>query len=202
MFKRRQTASGELRRLVDGGGSSGDIAALMNGLDGRQRVAEALSIGGRRQSKLYDELTDAEPLSMEDIVPAGAPPCATIVYEGRNSMPIFDRFQKRFARLRDGDLIGHNHQFWSPLTGPGYFVVRPASQGAAVPDEPYFDYTLAPAEEPTGWPGYRPNEWGFSYVVYAKMHDFMRRVADEVMIGKAYKRGKPAGYHFILARAD
>ena len=202
MFHPRQRASGALRRLVDAGSSSADIADLLNGFDGPQRVLEAMSIGGSRQGRLYDALADAEPLALDDIVPEQAPPSATIMYQGRNSMPLFDRFQKRFARLPSGTIVGYNHQLWSPLTGPGYFQVKPASDQAAVRGEPYFDYTAAPGYQPTGWPAYRPNEWGFSLVVYAHMHDYMRRVADGVMIGKAYKRGKPAGQYFILARAD
>ncbi|MBW2526207.1 MAG: hypothetical protein JRI23_18650, partial [Deltaproteobacteria bacterium] len=155
----------------------------------------------RRQELLYEALADAPPLELDEIVPADAPPSATFMYCGRNSMPMFDRFQKRFARRRDGGIVGYNHQFWSPLTGPGYFVVKPADPSADVAGEPYFDYTEAPGYEPTGWPTYRPNEWGFSFVVYAKMKDYMRRVADGVMIGRAYRRGRPAGQYFILARA-
>lgn len=202
MFNLRRSASGQLRRLVDSGAGSAEIADFLTGLSGRQRVAEAMSIGGKRQGRLYDALADAEPVTLDDIVPPDAPPSATIFYEGRNSMPLFDRFQKRFQRSTDGSIIGYNHQLWSPLTGPGYFVVKPASPDADVPGEPYFDYTIAPDREPTGWPAYRRNEWGFSLVVYAHMQDYMRRVADGTLVGKAYKRGKPAGYYFILARAD
>ena len=50
---------------------------------------------------------------------------------GKNSMPMFTLFEKRFYRPEGQDpnapreLCGANFQRISPLTGPGYFVVTP-----------------------------------------------------------------------------
>jgi hypothetical protein len=118
-------------------------------------------------------------------------------------MPTFNRFQKRLARVEQGGrVIGYNHQLWSLVTGPGYFVLKPPSGSADVPSEPYFDYTEPPGYEPTGWPRYRPNEWGLSLIVFARMKDYLRRVAKGVVVGKAFRNGAPRGQYFVLARAD
>jgi hypothetical protein len=191
-----------LGRLLDAGATAAELAEYLDGLPGRERVVAALAVTGSGIGRLYDAVAAAPPLALEQIVAADAAPSATFIYEGRNSLPSFNRFQKRFARSPAGRLIGHNHQTWSPLTGPGYFVVSAPNAREVVPDEPFFDYTVAPEHEPTGWPRYRPNEWGPSRLVFAGMKDFVRQVARGVIVGRAFKGGAAIGQYFTLARAD
>jgi hypothetical protein len=194
--------SGRLRQLLHGGASAAEIAQQLDALRGAERVAEALSLGGRWVRRLYDAAAAAQPLGVDELVPPTAPASATFIYEGRNSLPLFSRFQKRLARVEDGRVIGHNDQTWSVVTGPGYFVLKPPSGSADVPGEPYFDYGEPPGYEPTGWPRYRPNEWGPSLFVFARMKDYLRPVARGVVVGKAFRNGAPLGQYFVLARAD
>ena len=60
----------------------------------------------------------------------------------------------------------------------------------------------APARTiPSGWPAFKPNTAGVSILVYQGMKDYMRGVAENVVVGKAYKGGKSAGAYFLLARS-
>ena len=125
----------------------------------------------------------------------------TVIFEGRNSLPAFTSFQKRFARMGDM-IVGYNHQTMSFITGPGIFVVREAHEGSDVPEELYFDYTAIPERIPSGFPAFKRNDSGLSNLVYANMKDYMRAVCTGVMVGAAYKKGKPEDAFFVLARAE
>ncbi len=189
-----------LAQAVDGGASREAIASFMNGLSPRKRVDEALSITGKRQAKLFEAVADGPALTVQDFVPDDVTLGRTIIFEGRNSLPMFTRFQKRFARVESGQVVGYNHQTWAAVTGPGFFVVKEGEPGARVLKELYLDYTEVPREVPSGWPPFKPNEAGLSLLVYANMKDYMRQIADNVVIGAAYKRGKGQNQTFILAR--
>lgn len=202
MIQQMPSRPGALPRLLADRASAAEIAEHLDSLSGTRRVAEAIALQGKQVGHLYDAVGGSEPLTVEDFVPPDASTHATFIFEGRNSAPAFSRFQKRFARLPDGLVIGHNEQLWSFLSGPGYFVLRPPAADAPAPDELYFDYTSPPGRAPTGWPRYRPNTWGPSLLIYGHMKDYMRRVARGVVVGKAYKHDAFAGFYFLLARAD
>ncbi len=197
-----ETGQTNLRSLLRRGARGSDIAAYLDGLPASGRLAECMSVTGRGVRHLYEAVGDNPPLGLEDVVPADCPEATAIIYEGRNSLPTFSRFQKRFARLGSGEVIGYNHQLWSFVTGPGYFVVKPPSPDADVPEELWFDYIAVPAEIPPGWPPFRPNSLGLSRLVYMGMKDYIRRVADGVLVGKAYKQGRAQGAFFTLVRAE
>ena len=113
-----------------------------------------------------------------------------------NSLLAFREFEKRFYRYGDGKVGGANFQTISPLTGPGYFVVREdQARGEAL-----VDYNLVPVIAPDGWPRIVPNHRGISRFIYGFMIDTLRRVSEHVTIGSAARRGKQMGAHFILCR--
>ena len=66
-----------------------------------------------------------------------------------------------------------------------------------------FDYTKVPqpGEQPAEWPKVKGNGQGFSVLVYNNLHDFCRRVSQDVIIGRATRLGKPMNQYFVLARA-
>lgn len=196
------TSTASLRELLRRGADGAAIRAFLDGLSPSARLDEALSLHGREVGLLYDAAAGGPALSLEDFAPADAPPDTTIIFEGRNSLPAFSRFQKRFQRVESGQIVGYNHQTMSVVTGPGYFVVKPPSDDADVPGELYFDYTAVPDAFPRGWPSYKPNDAGLSNLVYKNMKDYMRSVATNVVVGHAYKLGKSQGQYFLLARAD
>jgi hypothetical protein len=86
-------------------------------------------------------------------------------------------------------------------TGPGFFVLKEASDDADVKGEAYFDYTAAPERVPAGWPAFKSNDAGISTLVYKGMKDYMRKVADHTYVGEAYKGGKSQKAFFVLTRA-
>ena len=100
-------------------------------------------------------------------------------------------------------LFGYNDAPSRGLVGPGYFVAHdtasePAWQerGAVVVD--YFLVPDAPVAE--GWPAVKQNHEGLQRWVYFHTRDFMRRVADGVTIGAAYKEDKALDHYFVLVR--
>jgi hypothetical protein len=119
-----------------------------------------------------------------------------VIFAGKNSLPMFTWFEKRFAR-QGGRIVGYNHQTMSWFTGPGYFTLAPSAER---PKEVLFDYTTVPQTAPADWPPPRPNSAGFSKLVYNNLHDFCRRVARDVVIGEATRLGKPMNSYFLLAR--
>jgi hypothetical protein len=117
---------------------------------------------------------------------------------GRNSLPAFTHFEKRFFRTAQGHVHGANFQLMAPLTGPGYFGVstRPGQR------ELLIDYGPAalPSRAPADWPAIAPNERGISRFVYGFLVDRLRRVSEHVSIGEPARRDKPLGSWFVLCR--
>ncbi len=181
-----------------------DTAAIADLLDhlspGDRRQAIAALGGPGLQGRLYAALAGGPPVSLADLVPADAPPLREVIYHGKNSLPAFTLFQKRFCRPAGGAtdaLWGYNHQQLAWLTGPGYFVVREEpGRGAAI------DYRQVPPQGCPGWPPVQPNDRGVSRLVYKDMVDYLRRVATHVFIGCATRRGREIGSYFVLSRAD
>ncbi|WP_156338116.1 hypothetical protein [Chondromyces crocatus] len=187
-----------LRQLLADRASAAEITRFLDALSPQARVEEALTVTGKWVGRLYDAMEGSPLSSIDDLVPPSE--TGVVIYEGRNSLPLFSRFQKRFTRMGNA-VVGYNHQTMSFVTGPGYFIVQPPSGEAPAPDELYFDYTEPPPGEPAGWPAYKPNTSGLSTAVYGNMKDYMRRVAKGVVVGKAFKKGVDQGAYFSLSRA-
>jgi hypothetical protein len=174
------------------------IAAFLDGLSqaGRRDAIAALS-GPRLQARLYEAVSGMPRVTLADFVPLDAPPLREVIFHGKNSLPAFTLFQKRFCRSprRGDELWGYNHQSLAWLTGPGYFVVHEdGTHGAAI------DYREVPPERPPTWPEVKPNDRGLSRFVYRGMVDYMRRVSHHVFIGAAHRGGKKLGNYFVLCR--
>jgi hypothetical protein len=176
------------------------IAAFLDGLTHAGRVEAIRGVGGARlQRRLWEAAKDAPRVTLADLVPSDAPPLRQVVFHGKNSLPAFTVFEKRFCRppagARAGDALwGYNHQSLAWLTGPGYFVVHDDPRGAAI------DYREVPPSHPDDWPPVRPNDQGLSRFVYRDMVDYLRRVSAHVFIGSAHRGGKELGNYFILCR--
>ena len=188
-------AAPSLARLLETQASAADIERHLDALDATARLEQVLAVTGRGVKRLYEAVEGGTPPTLEELVPSGTE--GVIIYEGRNSLAAFSRFQKRFVR-KGGLVLGYNHQTMSFVTGPGYFVVHPPAGSGDHGKELDFDYTKSPPSEPAGWPAYKPNERGLSQFVYGHMHDFVRRVARGVVVGKAYRKGVDQGAYFSL----
>jgi hypothetical protein len=192
-----------LLQLLDSNPSAEEIEAYLNALAYPERLAQVQAVTGGNVGRLYDAVAKAPPVTLEEVVPASTKTYEPIIWEGRNSLPLFSSFQKRFMRIEGGLIIGYNHQTMAFFTGPGYFVTKEANGQAPRPTELYFDYTERPPLDATGragWPTFKPNERGLSRAVYAHMHDYMRHVARGVIIGQAFKLGVDQKQFFSLTR--
>lgn len=190
-----ESSSRTLASLLDAGARYPEISAHLDALPSERRLAEVLAVTGSGVGKLYAAVQGSPRFTLDELIPRGTADGATVILEGRNSLPSFSRFQKRFCR-QNGVIVGYNHQSMSFVTGPGYFVVTDGDD--THPGEMLFDYTLEPPFVPEGWPTYKHNEKGLSRLVYANMKDYCRKVAGGVLVGEAFKKGKSEKAFFTL----
>ncbi len=199
-----------LREMVRSGAPIHDIASWLDELDAQSRVAESVSLGRADQRALCDLAAASAPLTLADFVPASVGDRTEVIHEGRNTLPVFKRFQKRFCRPEGDDLrlMGYNEGFTRAIIGPGFFVAHPThddpaewqERGAIVID--YFQVPDSNEQVVDGWPKVKPNSSGLQMFVYNRTRDFMRRVSTHVTIGAAYRVEKPLHSWFTLCRAD
>ena len=185
---------GPLLVLLAQGARYDDISSHLDALSSSARLEQVLAVTGSNVRRLYEAVADAPRLTAEEFCPPALSEGKTLIYEGRNSLVAFTRFQKRFQR-RGHQIVGYNHQVMAPVTGPGYFVTN---DGDEFRRELLFDYTEAPPFCPAGWPAYKPNNQGLSRLVYHAMKDYCRRVARGVIVGAAFKGGIAQNAYFTL----
>jgi hypothetical protein len=179
-----------------------EIAALLDGFAPEERVAAIRAAGRAHQRRLYRAVAGHGTLRLADLVPPARRPLETVRHLGRNTLPAFTLFEKRFCRPEGEDaaaptaLWGYNFQTVSPLTGPGYYVAY-ADAGAG---EVLIDYTKLPPSAPPGWPRVKSNERGLARFIYGFMVDRLRRVSEHVTIGSAIRNGREIGSWFLLCR--
>jgi len=165
-------------------------------------VAAVRSLGRAEQRNLYKAADGFRPLRLEHLVPPSVQDFTPVRHFGKNTLPLFTHFEKRFCRPHGEDavkpsaLYGFNFQTMAPVTGPGYFVAREDANRAEV----LVDYHHVPPEHPEGWPAVQPNDRGLSRFVYGFMIDTVRRVSEHVSIGSAARKGKDLGSWFVLCR--
>ena len=192
-----ETAASTLQGLIaDPGATPQRIRDALDGMSESDRVAATRSLKRGLQIKLWSLVDRFGELTLDDFVPHGTPALRAVRHYGRNTMPAFVIFEKRFYKSAQGEVAGANFQPISPLTGPGYFVTREDANKREV----LIDYHLLPKEAPRGWPRIRDNEHGLSRLVYGFMIDRMRRVSEHVTIGRANRHGVDFGSWFVLCR--
>jgi hypothetical protein len=178
------------------------LAKALDAASHDERVAWVRSLGRPEQRRLYEAADGFAPLALTDLVPPSVAAGATVRHHGKNTLPAFTHFEKRFCRpagedpLRPARLFGFNFQALSWLTGPGYYVA------VADPERPevLIDYRALPPSAPPGWPPVRSNERGAARLVYGFMVDRLRRVSEHVTIGSAARHGRDLGSWFLLTR--
>ncbi|HEY2730934.1 MAG TPA: hypothetical protein VGK52_13415 [Polyangia bacterium] len=177
-----------------------EIARQLDGMREETRIATVVGLRRRQLAPLFEAAAESAPLQLTDLVPADVPPLTEVIHEGKNSLPLFTRFQKRFCRppagaLTDGELWGYNEQAFRAATGPGYFVLHATDTGELV-----VDYTRLPPGKPADWPRILPNSARLSRFIYYQTTDLLRRVSKHVVIGRAYRKGRPFDAWFALVR--
>ncbi len=169
-----------------------------------ERVPLIESIDAAGQAKLWS-CAEGSPVSIAEMVPPELGPLVPVIFHGKNSLAAFTRFQKRFCRPADGtrdELWGYNYQparWLAPLTGPGYFVAHDSTSplgSVAV------DYRRIPSERPDSWPEIHDNRYRLSRFIYNGMVDYLRRVSEHVLIGRATRGTRELDNYFLLCRED
>jgi hypothetical protein len=177
----------------------GALAGALDGLSDGDRVRTVAGLRRGELAALFEAAAAHPPLRLTDLVPAQVPPLVAVIHDGKNSLPMFTRFQKRFCRpagADSGELWGYNEQDLRAITGPGYFVVHHQDNQLIV------DYRRLPPDAPAGWPRILPNSARLSRFIYNDTVDVLRRVSQRVVIGRAYRRNKPMDAWFALVRRD
>ncbi|HCP46035.1 MAG TPA: hypothetical protein DIU15_08345 [Deltaproteobacteria bacterium] len=176
----------------------GAIAAHLDTLDHQARVNELRSVPGSLQANLFRAARGYRQLTLEDFVPQSTPDRQFVRHLGKNSLPVFSHFEKRFARPASGSpvLWGFNHGPVMGLVGPGHFVMRTGPDDG----ELHVDYYSIPEEQLDGAPALQTNTVGISRFVYGWMIDVLRGVSTHVTIGRAVKHGKDTPNYFLLTR--
>jgi hypothetical protein len=179
-----------------------EIAAFLDGLSPVERIAAIRSLQRREQRNLYQGVCGARPVTLDDLVPRAVGDFSTVRHYGKNSLPAFTHFEKRFCRppSAGGDavtgLYGFNFQTLQPITGPGYFTAREAGDRPEVS----IDYSGVPRERPEGWPPIQSNGRGISRMVFGSLVDTLRGVSEHVTVGSAARNGKDLANWFVLCR--
>jgi hypothetical protein len=181
-----------------------EVARLLDDMTHAERVAAIRSAGRGEQRRLYEAVAGHRELRLTDMVAPTTAAMTEVRHHGRNTLPVFTHFQKRFCRPADADpaspaeLWGYNEGSMRWLTGPGYFVLRPDAECG----ELLVDYNQVPPSHPASWPAIQSNERGLSRFVYGFMIDRLRGVSRHVTVGSAARKGKDLGSWFLLCRED
>jgi hypothetical protein len=191
------------------------LTTVLDELGHLGRLATVRHWDGDTMAKLYEAMKGYMPLTLDYFVPPDVPPLTEVIHHGKNSLPAFTHFQKRFCKPQDGTATGdktlwgynHNGGFITWFAGAGYYVAHDWEPGEIV-----VDYTLIPPKKPAGWPdAVEKNERGIGpRAVYGNMVDIMRGLSKNVSVGRARRckvAGKPETSEwmdawFVLCRED
>ena len=177
------------------------------------RLRAVKNITNKEQQVLW-EMFEGSAVTLSHLVPSGTEPLKEVIHHGKNSLPAFNFFQKRFC-LTEKDqqkLAGYNHGDLEWLIGPGYYVAYSTEQegeaesgGVKAESSPgsfVVDYTQLPQEKPESWPEIVPAGAKMGRFVYQGMKDYLRKVSEHICVGRAYKGGKAMDAWFVLCRED
>lgn len=175
------------------------FANLMDGIGHDERVKVTRAMRRKDQKAMWDLSKSYRPISLEDMV-ANPAPFIQVRHIGKNSLPVFTKFEKRFCRPKQQgereELMGYNWGGAQPLIGPGYFIAYYNDKTKEVD----IDYRLVPETKPADWPEIKDNNSGLSKLVFGNMVDSLRKISEHVTIGSAARNGKPLGSWFVLCR--
>lgn len=196
--------------LADPTSRMSTVRAFLEAMSFDDRLAACMTLGRKDQRRLFQLAAQSEPCTFEDFVPAGTPATVEVIHEGKNTLPVFTRFEKRFCAASDGSarVFGYNEGFTRKFIGPGYFVGHMTD---APPSEPHWtergavvvNYWMVPEQSDIvveGWPKVSPNSKGLQMFVYKGTRDYMRKVASDVTIGEAFRGEKSLDNFFTLVR--
>lgn len=186
------------------------LAEILDGLGHEGRVHTVATWTKQQKAAIFEAAKGHMPLDVDFLVPSGVAELVPVIHEGHNTLAVHNHFQKRFAKLPEGSVVGegderspiagYNHQALAVFSGPGYFVARKAT--GEHEGELAIDYTKQPKDKPASWPPIRDNGGLIPGIVYGDMIDYLRGISTHVSLGRAYKHGKPFDAWFALVRED
>lgn len=182
-------------------GNIKEISEYLDSLNHNERLLACRSLSPQNQAHLFELARDYQAIDLEFFVPSSTEPLAQVIHHGRNSLPVFRFFQKRFClpnqETPEPQRWGYNEQAMITATGPGYFVAKNTDWGEVV-----IDYYQTPPAKPNSWPPILPNTEKLSRFIYYHTQDFMRGVSKHVSIGRAVKEGSLMNNWFVLCREE
>jgi len=183
----------------------GAMGKLFEEASPAERVALLETVSGPAQARLWRAALGGV-VRIDEMVPRELGPLVPVIFHGKNSLPAFSRFQKRFCRPSQdappNELWGYNDQptrWLGTLTGPGYFV---ASDSQSPIGSVAVDYRRIPTARPTAWPELHDNRYRLSRFIFHELVDYLRRVSKHVLIGRATRHEQELNNYFILCRED
>lgn len=206
-----------LDSLFDGDIDIERLAEVLDGIGHAGRVETIRRWDARVQSRLYEAVKGFRSLTLDHFVPPETASLVEVIHHGKNSLPTFTLFEKRFCKpeLEEGEedgeaqLWGYNEGHVESLietkvfTGPGYFVTHAPRDRVEISEgEIDIDYRMLPKGKVASWPPVAPNEDRLGRFVYAGMVDVMRGISNHVSIGRAIKGGRYIDAWFVLCRED
>ena len=171
------------------------LASALDGVPHEARVNFVRGLGWGQLTAMWDHAKATE-LKVTDLLVNDA----VTICEGKNALPVFCWFQKRFARVGD-EIAGYNHNsaFVSWWIGPGHFRAYDAPDQTG---EVWIDYRTLPKERHPDFPELVTNDRGlFPRATYGAMVDKVRRVSRTVVIGDSFvgeRQEKPKYVKFAL----
>jgi hypothetical protein len=175
-----------------------EIAHVLDDVGDRVRIETIAELGKRELAALFDAAADNEPLTLDHFVPPDVPDLTEVIHEGKNSLFLFSRFQKRFSRPASNggrrELWGYNEHDFRFFTGPGYFVAYEDGRDVVI------DYCLTPGGKVESWPTILPTSARLSRFVYHGTNDLVRRVSGFVSVGRQRKGTQAKDAWFVLVR--
>jgi hypothetical protein len=180
------------------------LAEVLDGLGHEGRVHATRTWGKKRQADIF-EATKGAAIDLDFLVPPSTGELVEVIHDLHNTLPLFSNSQKRFVKLPPGEefpVAGYNEASTNPLTGPGYFAVRPAATEGEHAGEVAIDYNHIPKHKAPTWPEITDNDHGIGSLVYGRMIDYMHKVSAHVSIGRATRNGKWMDAWFTLVRKD
>ena len=77
------------------------LAQVLDELGHLGRVDTVRRWGRARQAALFEAAQGFRPVSLDDFVPPGTDGLAEVIHHGKNTLPAFTHFQKRFCKPSD-----------------------------------------------------------------------------------------------------
>lgn len=182
-----------------------DLERLQKALDGlghAGRLHTVCTWTKKQQRAIFDAAKGFLPIGLDDVVPGGVSDLVEVRHPGNNTLPVYHRFEKRYARTGDPacPVVGYNPHPHAWLIGPGYFSVEEGTGEHA--GELLIDYRKIPKVKPVAWPKIEPNGGLVPGIVFGDQVDYLRKLSSHVFIGAAFKGGKDRDSLFACVRLD